>query len=299
MSWMISEEFQTNYTGTGIATPGTLRNQLVVRYHSIPESYGDGTLSGRIPCRLQFGETCLWCGEKTKAEKRLPRAKQPQNYFRDVIAKFKAKDKTLMMFEVWKQDEHGNWGTDGKLRTMEFTNYLKNGRTFGEILNARANDADRRIRIDKKTYAGYVSPVAIKIAFSWPIKEGKPDKSQFATWSPADATPFPVEAGGPDVSKFTKEWAHDVASLDPAAWINKAAFANVVPADVGRDVYDVFTGAKSLAPKVDLDTADFGQLLSVINTHKEKFDAAGVDPAEYDYSTVEPLRAIVKGVLNG
>ena len=299
LSWQIAPENQAVYMGTGVATPGTLRNQLVARYHPIPDGFGDGSLSGRVPCKLQFGESCPWCEEKNKADKRFPRDKQPPNYFRDVIAKFKAKDKTVMLFEVYEEDEHGVWATDGKVRVFEFSNYLKSGRPFAQILNDRANDADKRIRIDKKSYAGYVSPVAIKITWSWPVKNGKPDKDKYATWTPTDATPFPAAAGGPDVSKFSKEWAINIAKHDPASWINRAAFPKLNPAEVGQWVYDVFTGKVQQHADVDIDTADLGQLLAVIEQHKAKFDEAGVDPAEYDYSMVEPLRAIVKGVLHG
>ena len=302
VSWQISAAFQAVYQGSGIATPGVLRNQLVVRFHQVPDNY-DINGGGRIPCRLQFGETCPWCGEKNKADKRFPRDKQPDKYFAEVIAKFKPKDKTLMLGQIYEEDESGQWVSDGKLYAFEFSNFVRNGRTFSQILNDRANDADKRIRIDKKTYAGYVSPVAIKITYSWPTKAGKPEKGQYSTFSPTDATPFPVEAGGPDVSKFTKEWAIAMASsIDPAAWLNKASCPKVDPAAVGQWVYGVFTGEikpAAAAEKQDLDTADLGQLLAVIEANKEKFDAAGVDPAEYDYTMVEPLRAIVKGVLNG
>lgn len=299
LSWQIGADNQPVYMGTGVSAPGTLRNQLVVRYHPIPDGFGDGSMSGRVACKLQFGESCPFCEEKNKADKRFPRDKQPQNYFRDVIAKFKAKDKTVMLFQVYEEDEQGAWATDGVVRAMEFSNYLKTGRPFTQILNDRANDADRRIRIDKKTYAGYVSPVAIKITWSWPVKNGKPDKDKYATWTPTDATPFPVEAGGPAVTPVNKEWAAIVAKHDPASWINRAGFPKLNPAEVGKWVYDVFTGAVSPHAAVDLDTADFGQLLAVIEQHKAKFDEVGVDPAEYSYDMVEPLRAIVKGVLNG
>jgi hypothetical protein len=297
LSWKIRNETQTVYQGSGISTPGTLRNQMVVRYHPIPEGY-DAGLSGRVPCHLQFGETCAWCGERAKADKRFTRDKQPANYFRDVIAKFKAKDKTVMLGNVYQPNETtGQWETDGVIYAFEFSDFVRNGRTFSQIINDRANDADKRIRIDKKSYAGYVSPVAIKITYSWPTKAGKPEKGQFSTWAPTDATPFPIEAGGPDVSKFTKEWAMGVAQHDPAAWINRTAFAKVDPVDVGRWIYDLFTGKVSLAPKVDLDTADFGQLLAVIEANKDKF--ADLDVAEFSYDMVEQLRPIVKGVLNG
>lgn len=297
LSWKISEEGQNNYAGTGLATPGTLRNQLVVRYHPIPDGFGTGGFAGRAPCQIQFGAPCSWCAEKAKTERRFPREQQPEGYFRDVIAKFKPKDKTLMLFEIWEQDDSGNWYTDGNIRAMEFSNYLKSGRPFVQILNDRANDADKRIRIDKKSYAGYVNPMAIKVTFSWPVKSGKPDRDRFATWVPTDATPFPTEAGGPDVSQFTKEWAHSIADVDPALWINKTACNKINPAEVGKWVYDVFTGVVSKEPDVDLDTCDFGELLTVMNSHKAAFDEAGVDPAEFDYTAVEALRAIVKGVL--
>lgn len=297
LSWQISEAFASVYTGTGVSAPGTLRNQLVVRYHPIPDGYADGALSGRAPCMLQFGQSCDWCAEKSKAEKRFPREKQPQNYFREVIAKFKPKDKTIMLGLVYSHNE-GKWATDGKIRVFEFVNYVRTGRTFTQILNDRANDADKRIRIDKKTYAGYVSPVALKVTFTWQTKDGRPESGQFATWSVSDATPFPVEAGGPDVSAFTKEWAIETAKTDPAAWINKDAFPDVKAADVGKWVYDVFTGAVFAASKVNLDTCDFGTLLGVIEANKDKFDGV-VDTTTFDITMVEALRPIVKGVLNG
>jgi hypothetical protein len=299
LSWQIAPENQSIYMGSGVSTPGTLRNQCVVRYHGIPDGYGEGAMSGRQPCKLQFGESCKACEERNKAEKRIPRDKQPAGYFKDVIAPFKAKDKTVMLAEIWEQDDGGNWVTDHKIRVFEFANYVKTGRTFTDIINARANDADKRIRIDKKSYAGYVAPVALKLAFSWPTKAGKPEQGQFSTWTVTDATPFPVEAGGPDVMKFSKEWAMATAKHDPASWINRNAFPKLNWAEVGQWVYGVFSGAISTAPKVDLDTADFGQLLAVVEANKAKFDAVGLNTAEYDYSMVEPLRAIVKGVLHG
>lgn len=295
VSWQIAPENQSVYTGSGISTPGTLRNQLVVRYHLIPDGF-DGN-GGRVACKLQFGESCPWDTEKSKAEKRFPREQQPPNYFKEVIAKFKPKDKTLMLFEVWEQDDGGNWVTDGKLRAMEFSNYLKTGRPFVQILNDRANDADKRIRIDKKSYAGYVNPVAIKITFSWPVKNGKPERGQFSGWTPTDATPFPVDAGGPDVSKFSKEWAIATAKHDPASWINRNAFPKVSAADAGAWVYGVFTGAISTAPEVDLAVADMGQLLAIIEKNKAKFP--GINTADFSYDDVEALRDIVKGVLHG
>ncbi len=298
VSWQIGASNQAIYMGSGISTPGTLRNQLVSRYHQIPDGFGDGTLSGRVPCKLQFGESCEWCAEKTKADKRFPRDSQPANYFKDVIAKFKAKDKTLMLGYIWAQGDDGKWATDGKLRAFEFSNYLKTGRPFVQILNDRANDADKRIRIDKKTYAGYVNPVAIKITYSWPVKNGKPDKDKFAGWTPTDATPFPAEAGGPNLLPINKEEAIALAKHDPADWVNKDAFAGkVTAAEVGQWVYDVFTGKVSLAPKVDLDTADFGQLLEIVEKNKAKFP--DLDVTQFSYDMAEALRAIVKGVLNG
>jgi len=298
VSWQIAAENQQVYAGSGVSTPGTLRNQMVTRFHPVPEGFeDDGQLRRRVPCMAQFGVACRWCAEKSKAEMRYPREQQPTNYFKDVIAKFKAKDITFMLGEVWAQDENGAWGTDGKLRAFEFSNFVRNGRTFSQIINDRANDADKRIRIDKKTYAGYVSPVAIKVTYSWPSKAGKPEKGQFSTWSPTDATPFPVEAGGPDVSKFSKEWAVGIAKHDPASWINRGAYAKLSAADAGQYVYEVFTGAKSLAPKVDLDTADLGQLLTVVDSNKAKFPDLNL--AEFSYDDTEALRAIVKGVLNG
>lgn len=301
LSWQIKAENQAVYEGSGVATPGTLRNQLVVRYHPIPEGYGDGELSGRIPCKIQFGETCRWCGEKTRAEKRFPRDSQPADYFKKVIAAFKSKDKTVMLGEVWAQGDGGVWEKSEKIQMFEFANYLKNGRPFVQILNDRSNDADKRIRIDKKSYAGYVAPVVLKVTFSWPTKNGVPEHGQYSTWTPTDVTPFPVEAGGPDVgpTMFSKEWAKAVAQNDPASWINRTAFSKLDAADAGRWVYDVFTGKESAAPKLDLDTAEFGQLLDVIAKNKEKFDAAGVDANEYSYDMVEVLRPIIKGVLHG
>ena len=68
LSWQISAEQQVVYQGSGTAVPGTLRNQLIVRYHPIPEGYADGALSGRAPCKLQFGESCKACEERIKAE---------------------------------------------------------------------------------------------------------------------------------------------------------------------------------------------------------------------------------------
>lgn len=298
ISWQISAEHQSVYQGSGLSQPGTLRNQMVVRYHPVPDGYDD-EMSGRVPCQLQFGSTCKWCAEKTKAEKRFPREQQPPEYFKKVIAQFKPKDRTFMLGYIYEKDNEGNWATDYKLRAFEFANYLKNGRPFIQIINDRANDADKRIRIDKKTYAGYVSPVALKLTWSWPQKAGKPEKGQYSAWTPTDATPFPVEAGGPDVSVSDKAWALALAKQDPAAWINKDAFAKVNPAEVGQWVYDVFTGKVSAVPEVDLGVADFGQLLEIIGKNKEKFDAANVDPAEYTYDDAEALRQIVKGVLNG
>lgn len=300
LSWKIAPENVPVYMGTGVAAPGILRNQLVVRYHPIPDGFGDGTMSGRVPCGMQFGESCPWCAQKTLAEKRFPRDKQPANYFKEVIAKFKSKDRTLMLGEIWAQDEHGNWATDGKIRAFEFANYLKLGRPFKQIIDDRANDADKRIRIDKKTYAGYVTPVAIKITWSWPVKAGKPEKGQYVTWTPTDATPFPLEAGGPDVSKVNKEWAVEVASHDPASWINRKAFPKLNAAEVGQWIYKVFTGEiKPQADTINVDTCEFGQLLELIEKNKARFDEANVNPAEYDYTMSEALRAIVKGVLNG
>lgn len=298
VSWQIDEETAAVYAGTGVATPGTLRNQLVVRYHPIPDGYGDGTMSGRTPCMLQFGQPCSWCAERSKADKRFPRDKQPADYFKRVIAMFKAKDKTLMIGEIYAQEADGSWKTDGKCYAFEFSGFVRNGRTFVQIINDRANDADKRIRIDKKSYAGYVSPVVIKITYTWPMKEGKPDMGQFSTWSSTDATPFPVEAGGPDVSKFSKEWAMEIAKVDPAAWINKGAFATVKAEDVGKWAYDVFSGAVSSESASNVDSADFGGLLGIIAANKAKFDGV-VDTTMFSYEMVEPLRAIVKGVLHG
>lgn len=299
VSWQIQAETAAVYAGTGNATPGVLRNQLVSRFHQIPDGYGDDEgHSRRVPCMLEFGESCAWCAQKKIAENRFPtREQQPKDYFKYVIAPFKPKGKIVMMFEIWKQQADGTWATDGKLHAFEFVNFMKTGVTFKQIIDTRANDADRRIRIDKKTYAGYVTPVALKVTWTFPSKDGKPDGSKYAGWMPTDATPFPPEAGGPDVSKFSKEWAAGVAKIDPASWINRKAFPKIDPADVGQHVYDVFTGKKSLAPKVDLDTADFGQLLQVVEANKAKFP--DLDTSDFDYSMTEPLRAIVKGVLNG
>ena len=295
LSWQITEENRMIYEGSGTSVPGTLRNQLIVRYHPIPDGF-DGDMSGRVPCKLQFGESCKACGEKTKADKRFPRDSQPTDYFKKVIGPLKSKDKTFMLGQIWAEKD-GEWVTDGKVRAFEFANYLKNGRTFTTILNDRANDADKRIRIDKKTYAGYVAPVALNITYSWPIKGDKPENGQFSTWTPTDATPLPVEAGGPDVTKFTKEWAYAMVKYDPAAWINRTAFPKLEWPAVGAWLYDVFTGKVQATPDVDLDTADFSQLLEIIEQHKDKF--ADVDTTEFSYDMVEPLRAIVKGVLNG
>lgn len=295
LSWQIAPENQAVYMGSGVSTPGTLRNQLIVRYHPVLEGY-DAALSGRAPCKLQFGESCKACEEKNKADKRFPRDSQPADYFKKVIAAFKAKDRTLMLGQVYEQGDGGEWVTDGKIKAFEFGNFVRNGRTFTQILNDRANDADRRIRIDKKTYAGYVSPVAIKITYSWPTKAGKPEHGQFSTWSPTDATPFPVEAGGPDVSKFTKEWAIATAKHDPASWINKAAFPKLDWAGVGRWAYDVFTGKVSTTTPVDLDTADFGKLLEVVGKHPDMF--TDLDVSAFSYDMAEALREIVKGTFN-
>jgi hypothetical protein len=202
-----------------------------------------------------------------------------------------------MLGQVYEQGDGGEWVTDGKIRAFEFGNFVRNGRTFTQILNDRANDADKRVRIDKKSYAGYVSPVAIRITYAWPTKGGKPEYGQYSTWSPVDALPFPVEAGGPDVSKFSKEWAIATAKHDPAAWINRNAFPKVVWSEVGKWAYDVFTGKASVAPKVDLDTADFGELLEIVGNHPDKF--ADLDVSQFSYDMVEALREIVKGVLHG
>lgn len=297
VSWQIQAEFESLYKGTGISKPGTLRNQLVSRYHPIPDDYGDENLRGRIPCNVEFGETCKWCGEKVKAEKRYPRDSQPPNYFREVIAKFKAKDRTVMMGEIYKKDGD-QWVTDGKLYAFEFSNYVRIGRPFTKIIDDRANDADNRIRIDKKTYAGYVNPVAIKVTYSWPCKNGKPDNSQYSTWSPTDATPFPPEAGGPDVSVVDKEWAIATAQHDPAGWVNREAFAGQVdPVEVGKHVFGVFNGDIKLSDDIDISVADFGQLLELVEDNKEKFP--DLDTNEFTYDMVEALRAIVKGVLHG
>ena len=301
LSWQIAPESVPVYMGTGVAAAGTLRNQAIVRYHSIPDGFlTDVTGRARVPCMLQFGESCPWCAQKTLAEKRFPRDKQPPDYFKRVIAPFKPKDNTFVLFQLWARDEQEKWVSDGKVYAMEFPNYMKNGSTFREIIDRRANEADKRLRIHKPTYAGYTAPVAIRLTFSWPAKEGKPDGDKFAHWTLTDAVPFPVEAaGGPDVSNFTKEWAASVAKHDPAAWINKAAFPKVNPKEVGEWLWGVFDGKIQPAQDLNLDTADLGQLLSVIEKHKPKFDAAGVNPADFDYSMTDALRAIVKGVLNG
>lgn len=297
LSWQIAADQQAVYMGSGVSAPGTLRNQLVVRYHPIPEGFFGDDSNGRAPCRLQFGETCGWCGEKTKADKRFPRDSQPAGYFKEVIAKFKPKDKTLMLANIYTPEENGTWTTDGKVYAFEFSNFVRNGRPFVQIINDRANDADKRIRIDKKTYAGYVSPVAIKITFSWPAKAGKPEHGQFSTWAPTDATPFPVEAGGPDVSQFSKEWAIGIAKHDPAAWINRDACAKAVPAEAGKYVYGLFTGEiQPRGAELDLDTADFTQLLAVAEKHKALF--ADIDLTVFDYNMVDALRAVVIGTLN-
>jgi len=297
LSWQIAPENQAVYMGSGVSTPGTLRNQLIVRYHPVPDGYADGTLLGRAPCKLQFGESCKACEERIKADKRFPRDSQPADYFKKVIAPFKPKDKTVMLGQIYEQGDGGEWVTDGKIRAFEFGNFVRNGRTFTQILNDRANDADKRVRIDKKSYAGYVSPVAIRITYAWPTKGGKPEHGQYSTWSPVDALPFPVEAGGPDVSKFSKEWAIAMAKHDPASWINRNAFPKLVWSEVGKWVYDVFTGKASVAPKVDLDTADFGELLEIVGNHPDKF--ADLDVSQFSYDMVEALREIVKGVLHG
>ena len=97
-----------------------------------------------------------------------------------------------------------------------------------------------------------------------------------------------------------KEKALALANLDPALWINKDAFSNVDYADVAKWLNGCFEGTISVAPSVDLDTCNFGQLLKVIETNKAKFnEIKGFDPADFDVSMVEPLREIVKGVLNG
>lgn len=299
LSWQIGADNQAAYMGSGKSEPGTLRNQLIVRYHAVPDSYDAGIkFSARTPCKAQFGETCPWCTEKVKADKRFTRNTQPANYFKEVIAPFLPKDKTFMLANIYTQDADGLWVTDGKIVAFEFSNYVRNGRTFTQILNDRANDADNRIRIDKKTYAGYVNPVVIKITYSWPTKNNKVDNGQFSTWTPTDATPFPVEAGGPDVSKFTKEWAIEIAHHDPASWINRDAWANIDAADVSKKLYGLFTGEISPEEDIDLDIADFGQLLAIIEQNKEKFEGV-LDVTAFDYSMEELLREIVKGVLNG
>ena len=99
------------------------------------------------------------------------------------------------------------------------------------------------------------------------------------------------------MSKFSKEWAIATAKHDPASWINKAAFPKLNLAEVGQYVYDVFTGKASMTAKVDLDTADFGDLLEIVGNHPDKF--ADLDVSQFSYDMVEALREIVKGVLHG
>lgn len=300
LSWQISEENQSVYAGTGVARPGIMRNQLIVRYHPIPDGYcGDGGFSQRVACKCQFGETCPWCTEKTKAEKRFTRENQPKGYFKDVIAKFKSKDKTLMLGEIYVQDDAGNWDTDHQQYAFEFPNYVKQGRTFTQIINDRSNDADKRLRIDKKSYAGYVTPMAIKITYSWPTNNGQPDNSHYATWAPTDATPFPVEAGGPDVFGFTKEWAIEIAKRDPAAWINRNGFPNVDPVDCGKWLYGTFAGEISNEPEIDLEKADLGQLLAVVEKNRGKKFPVDFDTSIFGYGDEEALRAVVIGVMKG
>ena len=53
----------------------------------------------------------------------------------------------------------------------------------------------------------------------------------------------------------------------------------------------------SAAPEVDLDTADFGELLEIVGNHPDKF--ADLDVSQFSYDMVEALREIVKGVLHG
>ncbi len=299
LSWQIQEAFQSVYLNTGNSAPGVLRDQLIVRYHPIPDGYGDTTGEyGRAPCMTQFGETCAACTERTKAEKRFTRDNQPANYFRDVIAKLKAKDKTLMLGQVWETDENGVW-VPGKIMAFEFPNFVRNGRTMTQMLHDRTNDADKRFRMDRKSFAGYVKPVAVRLVYSWPNKDGKPLRDQYSSWALTELTPFPAEgAGGPDVSTFTKEWAVSIAGNDPASWINRGAFPKLFWPEVAKWVYGVFTGEISTEEAVDLDTADFVTLLNVVMNNPKKFDGV-LDTTDYSHDMIEALRAAVKGVLNG
>lgn len=296
LSWQITSATQSVYMGSGTSTPGTLRNQMISRFHPVPEGYEGASYGQRVPCKKQFGANCEWCNEKQHAEKRFSRDNQPTGYFKNVIAPFMSKDKTVMLGKIFTQNENGVWEESEKIQAFEWGNFVRQGRSFSQILNDRANEADKRFRIDKKTFAGYVSPVAIRLTYSWATKNGKPDHSQFASWSVCDATPFPVDAGGPDLGEVNHEWAIEMAKNDPAAWINPDAYKDVDAAKAGQWAYDVFTGKVSVGAEVDLDTADFGQLLEVIGAYPVEF--ADVDTAMFSYQDVEALRAIAKGVLN-
>lgn len=295
LSWQISEECQSCYAGTGLATPGTLRNQLVVRFHNVPQGLAPSW--GRVPCALQFDKACQWCNEKMKAEKRFTRDRQPENYFKDVIAPLKPKERILMIGQVYTPElgKVNHWETDGRIYAFEVPNFVRNGRALPQIINDRANDADKRIRIDKKSYAGYVTPVALNLTYTWPVKGGMVEKGHYSAWTATDALPLPVEAGGPDVSHFSKEWALNVASNDPASWIDRDAFSNIDATAAGQWYYDVFTGVRTPA-KMDVNTADFGALIELISSDRKKFEA--IEPQDFSYDMVEELRAIVRGILS-
>lgn len=292
LSWKISVPESYNLTGT--TQQGVLRNMLPVLFHRIPDNYGN-YLVQRVPCRSMFGEACPWCAAKIAADRRLPRDKQPEGYFRECISPLKPKEKLLMMGIVYKNDG-GGWKPDSSIRAFEFSTFVRNGRALREIIDARANDADKRLRIDKKSYAGYVDPVAIKLSYSWPTKDGVVERGRYSAWAVVDATPFPVEAGGPNVAVVDKEWAVNVAKNDPAAWVTHDD-GGVDPKHVNEWLYGVFTGQIQIAPTVNYDTATFGELLEVVNINKDKFSTLNL--ADFDYTMTEPLREIVKGVLNG
>jgi hypothetical protein len=297
LSWQITAETQSVYMGSGTSAPGTLRNQMISRFHPVPEGFEGASYGQRTPCKKQFGENCLWCNEKQHAEKRFTRDNQPTGYFKNVIAPFMSKDKTVMLGKIFIQNDAGVWDVSEKVQAFEWGNFVRQGRTFSQILNDRGNEADKRFRIDKKTYAGYVSPVAIKITYSWATKNGKPDHSQFASWSVCDATPFPADAGGPDLGDVNHEWAIEMAKNDPAAWVNRDAYKTVDAAKAGQWAYDVFTGKVSVEGEVDLDTADFGKLLEVVGAHPDKFEGV-INTSEFSYQDCDALRDIIKGVLN-
>lgn len=167
--------------------------------------------------------------------------------------------------------------TDGKIRAFKFGNFVRNGRTFTQILNDRANDADKRVRIDKNRMRAtsrrsrFVSPT-----------HGRPreaSRSMAGTHMVACGRPLPFVEAKPDVSKFSKEWAIAMAKHDPASWINRNAFPSWFGPRSAKGLRRVhrqgFRGPQGRSGHGGLRFS-----LEIVGNHPDKFADLGREPVQ-------------------